>query len=151
MIKTLLLAVWVCALALGASTGAVYAVRTGALDRLTSGKSEVIEQRKIKPVQVPVLSDGAVQGYVVAQFLYTAESEALKRQTISPDSILVDEALRFLYARNDSDLRNVRQINLEAMAKQMVENANARLSASVVRDVMVQDLTYVSKDQVKRQ
>lgn len=150
MIKTILLAVWVGALTLGASTGVVYALRAGLFDKASGPRQDIIESRKTRSVQVPVLVGGVVQGYVVAQFVYTASAETLKRMTVPPDSFVLDEALRLLYGRSEDDPRNLKKLDLEKMARQLVEKVNARLGEPAVRDILVHELTYVSNDPNKK-
>lgn len=151
MIRAVALSLWVSIVALGASTGAGHFAHVGAQNKAAGPQAPALESRKTRSVQAPVLSSGAVQGYIVAQFAYTAETAALKTLTISPDAILLDEALRWLYARGENDLGDISRINVEELTKALRERVNARLGSAVVKDVMAHELTFVSRDQVKKQ
>ena len=76
---------------------------------------------------------------------------ALARVSTSPDAFLLDEALRFLYARSDGELRDVMRVDLQKLAADLRERVNARLETPIVKDIVVNELTYLTKDQVKRQ
>lgn len=151
MIRPLLFAIWIAMLTLGASSGAAYGVKSGLLARWRASSAPAMETRKIRQIQAPVLSQGEIKGYVVAQFSFTAEAAALTRASTSPDAFLLDEALRFLYARSDGDLRDVMRVDLQKLAVDLRERVNARLETPVIKDIIVNELTYLTKDQVKKQ
>lgn len=151
MIRSLLFAIWIAAVSLGASSGGSYAVKSGLLARWRAASAPAIETRKTRQIQAPVLSQGEIKGYVVAQFSYTADATALARVSTSPDAFLLDEALRFLYARSDGELRDVMRVDLQKLAADLRERVNGRLETPIVKDIVVNELTYLTKDQVKRQ
>lgn len=151
MIRAIGLAVWVSLVALGASTGAGHFLHKATTGKAANPQAPAIETRRTRSIQAPVLSGGAVQGYVVAQFAYTAETEALKALTIQPDAILLDEALRSLYARGENDLSDISRIKVEELTSHLRERVNARLGAPVLKEVLAHELTFISRDQVKKQ
>ena len=52
-------------------------------------------------ISVPVVADGAIRGYVVAQFAFTASAKLMKHMPIKPDLYVLDEAFQLidLYGR----------------------------------------------------
>ncbi len=70
--------------------------------------------------------------------------------SIKPDLILVDEAIKTIYTGGDIDFRRMKRQDLPALTKRLAENANARFGGKLVREVFVEELNYVSKDQVRR-
>ena len=47
-------------------------------------------------INVPIIGDGALLGYVLVQFLYGLDAKA-EHGGLSPDAVLMDETFRTLY------------------------------------------------------
>src|SRR4029077_12256649 len=84
------------AAAIGGEAGAdkVLALREA---RSTAPVARATEARKTHEINVPRIKDGAVKGYAVMLLNYTVDLNALKTAAMAPDSILVDEAFRYVY------------------------------------------------------
>ena len=108
-----------------------------------------MESIKTKMISVPIVADNAVQGYVMAQFVATADSKEMKRFAIKPDIFLVDEAFKAIFAGGTIDFRSFKKQDLAALTKQIAANVNQRLGVRIVEDVLVHELSYIPKDQVR--
>jgi hypothetical protein len=108
-----------------------------------------MESIKTKMISVPVVTDNAVQGYVMAQFVITVDSKEMKRFTIKPDIFLVDEAFRAIFSGGTIDFRSFKKQDLAGLTKQIAGNVNQRLGVRIVEDVLVHELSYIPKDQVR--
>jgi hypothetical protein len=73
---------------------------------------------------------------------YTVDLGALKAAAMAPDSILVDEAFRYVYNDDTIDFDHLDRFDLAKMSKALVQAVNARVKAEVVVDVGVQEFTY---------
>jgi len=149
MIKLVAVGLWVCAVTLASGFAAV-SWRAGRLPQpegasLFGGLSTV----KTRLISVPIIAEGAVQGYVVTQFVFAVESSILKRLAIKPDLIIVDEAIRTIYAGDGIDFRQLAKQDLPQLAKTLAENVNTRVGAKLVEEVLIEELNYVAKDQVR--
>ena len=100
-------------------------------------------------ISVPVVADGGIRGYVVAQFAFTAPAKLLKHLPIKPDMFVVDEAFQLIFAGETVDFRQFKKQDLVSLSKKIAENVNKRLGMHVVEDVLVQELNYVPKDSVR--
>ena len=149
MIRLLAVGFWVCAVTLASAFTAVLwqsgQLVQGGQAGLFSGLATV----KTRLISVPVIADGAVQGYVVAQFVFAVDSNLLKQLSIKPDLILVDEAIRTIYAGNGFDFRQLAKQDLAALTKALAANANARFGVALVHDVLIEELNYLTKDQAR--
>lgn len=151
MIKFLLVGIWGMAVALGAAWGTSYwqAHRTaGAAHAKGHGGLETV---KPKSMTVPVIVDGAITGYVVVQLVFTVEKEAVKTISGGVESFLVDEAFRAIYSAELFDPRRARKADLVTMAGQLREAVNKRFGSHLVQDVLIQEMSYVAKDDVRGQ
>ena len=151
MIKSLVLGLWVCAAAMGSAYAGVAwqraAVAKESYDR-NSPQSELTPLRT-RMISVPVVADGGIRGYVVAQFAFTAPAKLLKHLPIKPDMFVVDEAFQLIFAGETVDFRQFKKQDLVSLSKKIAENVNKRLGMHVVEDVLVQELNYVPKDSVR--
>jgi hypothetical protein len=149
MIKLILSGLWICLVTL-ASTYAVVSWQTAQATRIEGPKHlSNLETIKSKMISVPVIADGAVHGYVLAQFLFTADAGTMKHMTVKPDVFLQDEAFRVIYSGQNLDFRHFKKQDFPGLAKQIAEGVNRRLGVEVIHDVLVQELNYIPKNEVR--
>ena len=86
--------------------------------------------------------DGVIKGYAVMLLSYTVDLSALRTAAMAPDSILVDEAFRYVYDDDTIDFDHLDRFDLARMSKALIRAVNARVKADVVVDVGVQEFTY---------
>jgi flagellar basal body-associated protein FliL len=150
MIKALLVGIWLCAVTLGSAYGVLsWQKKQQAAKSAETHEASVIEQMQTKMINVPIITDGAVQGYVLAQFAFTVESSKVKELSTKPDLILVDEAFKLIYAGEAVDFRHLRRTDVDALSKMILTNVNKRLGQEIVHDVLVQQLNYLPRDQIR--
>ena len=141
MIKAALLGVAAVAAAIAGELGAdkVLAMRQA---RSTAVATRATEARKTHEINVPRIKDGAIKGYAVMLLSYTVDLNALKTAAMAPDSILVDEAFRYVYSDDTIDFDHLDRFDFVKMSKALVAAINARVKSDVVVDVGVQEFTY---------
>ena len=148
MIKSVLLSVWVALLSLSTNFAVGYWKDHRA--QPAEKGAQALEQRKTRIINVPILSEGRVQGYVVAQFAYTGESAALKAAAVAPDGVILDEAFRLLYAEEKTDFRKLQRADLDKLIETLKSRVIARLPPELVKEILVQEFNYVSKDEIRK-
>ncbi|HZZ61569.1 MAG TPA: hypothetical protein VFE63_10380 [Roseiarcus sp.] len=100
---------------------------------------------------MPRLKDGAIQGYAVMLLSYTLDLGGLKKAAMAPDSILVDEAFRYVYDDDSIDFDHLDRFGLAKMSKALVRSVNARVKGDVLVDVGAEEFTYAPvSETVKR-
>ena len=150
MIKVVLLGAWLCAVTLGATYGALsWKAKSGTETVQTPSGPVVLEQKQTKVLNIPVIKDGALQGYVLAQFVFTVETEKLKELSTQPDIVVVDEAFKLIYTGEAIDFRTMRKNDIKALSKLILNNVNKRLGEAIVHEVLVQEFNYLPKDQLR--
>lgn len=151
MLKYIFVGVWACVVSLGSAYGVMYwkTLQAQHAANPVEVKPEY-EQVKTRMISVPMVYDGAVQGYVLAQFTFTVEVQAMKAAAVKPDLYLVDEAFRLIYAGEVLDFRKLRKPNIAALAQLIKENVNKHYGGKeVVHEVFVQELNYLPKEQFR--
>lgn len=119
-------------------------------ERATSAKlAGNIERKKTIPINVPMLANGIVEGYIVAQFIYVADAKHLQELAVPPDDFITDEAFRTLYS-SDVDFNHLQKFDLQSLTKTIAQKINLRLGKEVIKDVLVEEFTYVPKRDISR-
>jgi hypothetical protein len=111
-------------------------------EKQATNPAKATETRKTHEINVPRIKDGAVKGYAVMLLSYTVDLGALRTAAIAPDSILVDEAFRYVYNDDTIDFDHLDRFDLAKMSKAVAAAVNARVKGDVVVDVGVQEFTY---------
>jgi hypothetical protein len=150
MIKMLVLAVWASAITAGASLGAI----NWQASHLTTASAEATpaayEYRKTKVINVPIIGDGALLGYVIVQFLYSIDTKAAEKLNVSPEAFIMDYAFRTLYGDPSLDFRRLDKYDMTGLTVHMREMLNEKLGAGMVKEVLIQDFSYMPKEQTPR-
>jgi hypothetical protein len=100
-------------------------------------------------ISVPVIIEGSIQGYVMAQLIFTIDSKTLRDMPIKPDIYLQDEAFKTIYGEGTIDFRQAKKRDLFALAKSIADNANKRFGTNLVQDVLFQEMNYLPKEGIR--
>jgi hypothetical protein len=150
MIKMLAVAIWASALALIAGSAASHWQAAKSLPQNAGSAEHVYEYRKSKVINVPVIGDGALLGYVLVQFLYGVDAKMQEKVSLGPDAVLMDEAFRTLYGDPHLDFRHLEKYDMDGLTKKLAVSLNARLGEGAVKDVLIQDFSYMPKNEAPR-
>jgi len=150
MIKMIIAGVWVCIVTLGAAFGAYqWQANQKPVDDSKKGFNANKEAVKTRMISVPMIRDGALQGYMMAQLTFTIDSKLNKEMPIKAGEYLLDEAFKALYNESDIDFRNFKKQDLAGLSKRIAESANKRFGQPLVDDVLIQELNYLPKEQAR--
>ncbi|WP_225702749.1 hypothetical protein [Bradyrhizobium cenepequi] len=150
IVRLLLAGVWACIVTVGASLALSYWKEGHAAPATKQDYAGGLVYEKTRVINVPMIAEGSVQGYIVAQFVFTADATVLRQLPVPPEAFVVDEAFRNIYSDENLDFKNLSRLDLAHFARTVREHVNRRLQAEVLQDVLVQDFNYVSKDQIRR-
>jgi len=153
MMRLVISCLWVCIVTLG-SAYAVIAVKMHQAAAAATAASEAnkVGYEKTRPISVPIIANGTVQGYVVAQFSYTSDIDDGKKSTVPIEAFILDEAFKTLYADADDklDFRHLEKYDIGSLTKSLIERVNHRLNSPMLKDVLVEEFNYVSKEETSR-
>ncbi|MBE7201484.1 MAG: hypothetical protein INR70_27280 [Parafilimonas terrae] len=103
--------------------------------------------QRTRVMSVPMISDGSVRGFVTAQFAYTVDADVLKTLKVPPEIYLLDEAFRSIYTDEALDFRHLERYDVKKLTTHLVESTNAHLGVPLVKEILIDNFTYVDKDQ----
>lgn len=147
MIKLLGIGLWASALTFGSAYGVMtYRLAQTGADGAAPASVEYI---KTEMTSVPVIRQGAVTGYVVFQLAVALDEEKKKHSAIDPAPFIVDEAFRALYEEPALDFAHIERYKIAELMQGLIANINRRIGTDMVRDIMVQQLNYVDKKDIR--
>ncbi len=149
MFKYLIVGIWVCAVTLGAS----YMMMSMASEKAGDGKEASpligLDYVKVNPISVPIIRDGGVQGYVIAQFVYTADAEDIKDQSVPIDLYFNDRVFALIYQNDAINFEHIKKTDLTGFMQELVVSVNKRLGTPIVQNVLVEQFNFVPIGQIR--
>jgi hypothetical protein len=110
---------------------------------------EATEIRAIKPVTVPVIVDGVLKGYISAEFNIVSVKSDSHGAGLAPESFVMDEAFRLIYADAQTDFSHIQKADLTALTTRLTANINQRLGKNRVKETLVKSIAFVAKDDMQ--
>ncbi len=148
MIKNVVAGFWVCGITLASCYGAVmWSASKDAPDQ----KNHLVglQYKKLPVMNVPIIAEGAVQGYVVATMVFTADAQTLREISIPADSVVQDEAFRYIYSDGKLDFRKLSRYDVNGMIANVRTNVNKRLGAEIVKEILIENFNFVDKADIR--
>lgn len=148
MIKVLATGIWVCVVTLATVFGVLEWQKNSGTGQVAESEKK-LEELRTKAINVPIIGAGTIQGYMVAQFVFTVDANALKKVPVNPEVYVLDEAFKTIYAGEQVNFQNMKKQDLPLLAKKLGENVNKRLGVDMVQDVLIDQLSYIPKKDVR--
>jgi hypothetical protein len=147
MLKLVLVGVWVAIVTAGA---AYLSATLQATPGATADKEafQGIESISTEMTSVPMVRGGTVVGYVIIQLNFAADHAKLQALQLEPKPFLIDAAFRVIYA-NPADFTRLRAADIDALTAAIAVEANRRMGGEVVKQVLIQQLNYVRKEDIR--
>jgi hypothetical protein len=139
---------WICAITV-LSSYAVIAWMPPLAKPKAEEYLEGLTYQKMRPLNIPIIAEGSVQGYVIATIIFTAEAHLIKGLGVTPAPFVMDEAFRQIYSDGDLDFRNLKKYDINKRLDQIKRRVNERLGSEVVQDVMVENFNFVTKKDIR--
>ena len=98
---------------------------------------------------MPVIRDGRVQGYVLAQFVYTVDAHQKQSLPVPLDVFLLDEAFRTIYGSTTVDFEKLEKYDLTEFTGGILKNVNSRFKSQLVHEVLIEQLNFITMDMVR--
>jgi hypothetical protein len=142
--------IWACAITAATSYGVAYWKASGHTFLPKEEYLQGLEYEKTRVLNVPMIADGSVQGYIVAQFVFTIDAKTHRQMTVPPEAFVVDEAFRTIYGDETLDFRSLGRQDLSGLTTTIRERVNQRIQADVIQEVLIEEFNYVSKEDLRR-
>lgn len=149
MLKLVAIGVWVILVTAGATYGSVYLANSHATQSSSDEPDLGMEELKSEMTSVPVMRNGDIVGYVILQLSFAADRRLLTERKLDPLPFMMDAAFRVIFASTDMDFRRLRSKDLDELTTSIAKAANARIGSELVRHVLLQQLNFVRKEDIR--
>ena len=149
MVKTALIAIWVCVVMASSVYATVLFRSAPTKDKAADEFFGGLDYVKSDIISVPIISGGKIGGYVVAQFVFTIDGTILRKLSVPPNVFIIDEAFRALFAGETVDFKNMKKYDLDGLKTKIAENVNTRFKSDLVQDVLIERLNFIPMDKVR--
>jgi hypothetical protein len=149
MIKTLFVAIWSCLVMVGAGFGANYVMKMQSAKEAAKHEEAGFETRKTRELNVPIIRDGAVKGYVVVQLNYVVDLAIAKKLPTPPEAFVVDETFQYIYGDEKIDFAHLDRVDIGKMTETLIQRINTRLRSNVVTDMGVAEFNFLVNSEGK--
>ena len=150
MMRQLAAAVWICLV----MAGSAYASMTFGLNRLFEHSpktaTETIDTVRAKAISVPIINKDQILGYVLAGFVARIDATKAKKASVKVEDFLIDEAFRAIYETEGMNFQDMKKQYIERLTTTIATRINKRFGDDVVKDVLVQEFTFVSKKDARQ-
>ena len=149
MLKLVAIGVWVILVTAGATFASVYLATSGNEPNKIEATDLGVEELKSEMTSIPVMRNGDIIGYLILQLSFAADRKLLEERKLDPLPFMMDAAFRVVFSSTDVDFRKLRGPDLEKLTAAIATEANARLGAELVRNVLLQQLNFVKKEDIR--
>jgi hypothetical protein len=149
MIKTLFVAIWACLVMVGATFGASYVMKMQSAKETAKPAETAFETRKSRELNIPIIRDGAVKGYVVVQLNYVVDLEAAKTLPAPPEAFVIDETFQYIYGDEKIDFAHLDRVDIGKMTESLIQKVNTRLRSNVITDMGVVEFNFLVNSEGK--
>lgn len=111
--------------------------------------SSGLERKKVEPVNVPIIANGNVEGYIVVQIVYHADSTILRKLPVPLDDFVRAETFQLLYS-SDVNFNHLEKYDVKDLVENLTARINKRLGSDIVKEILVTELNYVSKKEISQ-
>ncbi len=143
MIKTLAVAIWTIAMLVAGGYGAQYVMKTQAAKANVRPEDKAFETRKSREINIPIIRDGVVKGYVVVQLNYVVDLEIAKKLQVPPEPFVVDETFQYIYGDDKIDFSHLDRVDSGKMTETLIQRINTRMRANAITDMGVIEFNFL--------
>ena len=108
-----------------------------------------LEEITADMTSVPMVRGGAIIGYVIIQLSFEADRAKLAKLKLDPKPYLTDAAFRTVYSNTQTDFTRLHGNDIDALTAAIATTANASIGADLVKSVLIQQLNYVRKEDIR--
>ncbi|CAM5364911.1 hypothetical protein MAUB1S_06266 [Mycolicibacterium aubagnense] len=149
MIKFIVAALWIVAATVGATFYAFQAAGARGDDPAPKPLLGGLDYVSTEIISVPIIRGSAVQGYFLTKLVYTVEPKEMAKLSVPAMALITDQVYSYLYANPQIDFSKQDTVDLDKFRNSIRESVNARVGIELIHDVLVNQVNYLSKDDIR--
>lgn len=145
--KAVIVGAWAVALTAGAAFAAS-SYFSGVSDGAKPSSQNLIvgiQYKKVPTVNVPIIADGVVKGYVVANIVFTGDAETMRTLPVPVEVFVRDELFRHIYNDPKLNFARLAQYDVNGMIADVQASVNRRMGIDVVREILIENVNFIDK------
>jgi len=150
MLKLILTGVWVCAVTLGS---VYFSMQSASAPVVTDGEAARRASEQYVPgemITIPVIKEGSVQGYFLTKLSFSATKEGINNLRAPLRQMVTDVLYDLLVGSKFIDVADTGTFDLPTFKTTVKDGLNKKLGEEVITEVLVEQLEYLTKEDVKR-
>jgi len=152
MIRFIAVGLWVCLVAFGTLVLGVWMhgsqSQAGTTEENTAEKLQHVSHEQAHRMDVPVMVNGKVAGYVIAQLAYIVDSNARSQVSVPLGLFINDEIFRIFFGAY-SDTSEIEKVKFDDVRQQIIDGVNQRFPEPVLKDILVEQFNFIRADQIR--
>ena len=149
MVKIIAAGLWACLVTLGAVYFSIHLATAPAEVSEEDAKKAALELVRGEPITIPWIADGSVRGYFLGRVSFMMDKEKIKGVHLPMTELMTDELFTLLVGSKMVDISNMGAFDVAAFREKIKTDLNAHLGEGFVEEVLIEQLDYVSKDDVR--
>jgi len=109
-------------------------------------KSELF---KTKSINIPIITDREVKGYIIVQFAYRIEGDDAKKFAEAAELYILDEAISALHKGSAKSGVQLARYQIQEMTPSILKSVQERINSTQVKEVLVQEFSFVPRADVR--
>ena len=149
MLKLILTGVWVAIVTLGSVYFTIQMSQAPDPAEEAAKKKAVEVLVKGEVVTFPVIAQGRVEGYFLTRTSFITDKTKLSEITLPIPELLTDELYTEIVGDKVIRVSENRNFDLKAFKARIKEALNKKLGSEVVLDVIVEQIDYLTKEEIQ--
>lgn len=149
MIKFIAAAIWICAATLGAAVFSFQSSQANTEKPEAKPMLGGLDYVKTDVIAVPIIRQAGVTGYFLTKLVYTVDPAVMDKLSIPAESMIVDQVYSYLYGSPEVDFSQTKALDLTAFRENIRDSINTRIGEKLVHDVMVEQIEFMTKDEIR--
>jgi hypothetical protein len=149
MIKIIGTGIWICVVTLAAVYFSMQSTTTTSAAPPPGEYFGGLDYVRGDVISVPVFNKGAVHGYFLARLVFTAERPKLATLSIDPQALITDALYTHLIGHETINFAEMDTFDLESFRTSIRDALNARIGERVFHEIIVEQVDYLTKDEVR--
>lgn len=150
MLKLILTGVWVTVVALGAVYGSIQFASSSKTTDPEAERRALEEYVPGELITIPAIADGEIKGYFLAKLSYSAKKDKVKDLPVPLKETATDTLYELLVGSKLIDMSKEGGFELATFKTAVKDGLNKRLNGDVIGEVLVEQLEYLTKEDLKR-
>jgi len=150
MLKLVVTGVWICAVSLGSVYFSIQHASAPVESSAESERRALQEYVQGELITVPVITDGAVQGYFLTKLSFSVDKAKAKMLEVPLKESVTNALYDILVGQKLINVADTSNFDLATFKTKVKDGLNKQLRDEVIFDVLIEQLEYLSKADVAR-